>query len=75
MQELAHIWILQVNPNCETFLNFNENENAILKPNDFLDFINIFWTVICIVYFTLLSVINFANLYFWVVKISVPSPK
>ena len=50
----AHIWILQVSASCETFLNFNENENDILRLNDFLDFSYITFTVIFIIYFNLL---------------------
>ena len=58
------------------FFSFNENENDILRLNDFLDFIYIVFTVVFIIYFALVfTVINFANFYFWIIKLSVPSSK
>ena len=44
----------KVDASGETFLSFNENENDTLRLNDFLDFINIMFTVIFIIYFILL---------------------
>ena len=56
--------------------NENENDNDILRLNDFLDFINIILTVIFIVWFYFVfTEINLGNIYFWIIKISIPLSK
>ena len=57
-------------PAAKKFLKFNENEGDMLRPNNFLDFINIILIfVFIILFYIVFTVIVFANPYFWVIKI------
>ena len=51
-------------------------KNDTLRVNDLLDFINIIFTVIFIIEFYFVFVVmSFENLYFSIIKVSVPPPK
>ena len=57
-------------------LKIFENENDILRLNDLLDFIIIIFTLIFIIqFYFVFIVISFSNLYFWIIKVSVPLSK
>ena len=67
-----YCWVWVGKCQLRKFLSLNENANEkdILRVNGFFDFIIIIFTVIFIIWFYFaFTVINFSNLYFWIIKI------